>query len=287
MVLINAENGLRNRIEPMMAEVTRGRSTAAEASKETKMNKNELEAIVREAVRDADLRPEEIPAIDLYLDQITSLMAEKLKEGAPRYEDRVLTKTMINNYSKDGLISPVKGKKYSRDQILQMLLVYSMKNTLSIGEIGRVLQNIYALPTYNGAMLNDTYSRFLDVKEFERKMAAPMVLDFVEKSELDLENDADFFTLILSLASFSAYVKSMVQALLEARYPDPDAARAREEQARREDAKRQKEERKNAGKEEKSKKGGKGKSINPDASTDSSASASDTPDSAKKESDEA
>ena len=75
------------------------------------MDKNELEAIVREAVRDADLRPEEIPAIDLYLDQITSLMAEKLKEGSSRYEDRILTKTMINNYSKDGLISPVKGKK--------------------------------------------------------------------------------------------------------------------------------------------------------------------------------
>ena len=99
------------------------------------MNIKEMEALIGEAVRDADLRPEEIPAIDLYLDQITSLMAEKLKEGSPRFEDRILTKTMINNYSKDGLISPVKGKKYSRDQILQMLLVYSMKNTLSIGEI--------------------------------------------------------------------------------------------------------------------------------------------------------
>jgi len=225
------------------------------------MEKNELEAIVREAVRDADLRPEEIPAIDLYLDQITSLMAEKLKEGSPRFEDRVLTKTMINNYSKDGLISPVKGKKYSRDQILQMLLVYSMKNTLSIGEIGRVLQNIYALPSYNGTMLCDTYNRFLDIKEYERQMAAPMILDFVDRLGLDPKNDADFFTLILSLASFSAYVKSMVQALLEARYPDPDAERAREEQARREDAKRQKEERKNAKSEKASKneKGDKGK----------------------------
>jgi hypothetical protein len=216
------------------------------------MDKNELEAIVREAVRDADLRPEEIPAIDLYLDQITSLMAEKLKEGSSRYEDRILTKTMINNYSKDGLISPVKGKKYSRDQILQMLLVYSMKNTLSIGEIGRVLQGIYALPSYSVTMLTDTYNRFLEVKAYEREVTAPMIEKFVDKMGLDLESDADFFTLILSLASFSAYIKSTVQALLEAHYPDPDAERAREEQARREDAKRQKEERKNAGKDEKS-----------------------------------
>ena len=212
------------------------------------MEKHELEAIVREAVRDADLRPEEIPAIDLYLDQITSLMADKLKEGSPRFEDRVLTKTMVNNYSKDGLISPVKGKKYSRDQILQMLLVYSMKNTLSIGEIKRVLQNVYALPSYNGTMLCDTYNRFLDIKERERQEAGPMLLDFLERCGLDPSNDADFFTMILSLAAYSAYVKSMVQALLETRYPDPDAEKAREEQARREDAKRQKEERKNASK---------------------------------------
>ena len=212
------------------------------------MEKHELEVIVREAVRDADLRPEEIPAIDLYLDQITSLMADKLKEGSPRFEDRILTKTMINNYSKDGLISPVKGKKYSRDQILQMLLVYSMKNTLSIGEIKRVLQNVYALPSYNGTMLCDTYNRFLDIKERERQEAGPMLLDFLERCGLDPSNDADFFTMILALAAYSAYVKSMVQALLETRYPDPDTEKAREEQARREDAKRQKEERKNADK---------------------------------------
>ena len=210
------------------------------------MKKQELEAIVKEAMRDADLRPEEIPAIDLYLDQITSLMAEKLKEGSPRFEDRILTKTMINNYSKDGLISPVKGKKYSRDQILQMLLVYSMKNTLSIGEIKRVLQNIYALPDYSGEMLCDTYNRFLNIKERERQEAGPMLLDFIDRCGLDPDSDADFFAIVLSLAAFSAYVKSMVQALLETRYPDLDAEKAREEQARREDAKRQKEERKQA-----------------------------------------
>ena len=68
------------------------------------MERQELEMLVREAVRDADLRAAEIPAIDLYVDQITSLTTDKLKEGAERFHDRVLTKTMINNYSKDGLI---------------------------------------------------------------------------------------------------------------------------------------------------------------------------------------
>ena len=70
----------------------------------------ELEQLVRDGVNDVDLRPEEIPSIDLYVDQITSLTTDKLNQGAERFRDRVLTKTMINNYSKDGLISPIKGK---------------------------------------------------------------------------------------------------------------------------------------------------------------------------------
>ena len=77
------------------------------------MNSQDMKRRIDEAVQDSDLHPDEIPSIDLYMDQITSLVADKAQEGSPRHRDRVLTKTMINNYSKDGLISPIKGKKYN------------------------------------------------------------------------------------------------------------------------------------------------------------------------------
>ena len=206
------------------------------------MNLQEIESLVNKAVQDSDLRPEEIPSIDLYLDQITSLVAEKLKESSPLFQERVLTKTMVNNYSKDGLISPVKGKKYSKEHIIQMLLVYSLKNTLSISEIKRMLQNVYSHPDTNGEMLQDVYLRFLEIKEFEREEAWNIVHSFIEGSRLDTEKEADFFTLILGLAAMSSYLKNTVQLLLEAHYPDLDAAKAREEQEQREEAKRQREE---------------------------------------------
>lgn len=212
------------------------------------MDVTKLEALVNEAVRDADLHPNEIPAIDLYLDQITSLMSEKLKEGSERFWDRVLTKTMINNYSKDGLISPVKGKKYSKEQILQMLLVYELKNTLSIGEIKRVLQSVYALPDFDGKLLERTYLRFLEIKEMERNEMAGFLQSFTDQYSLDVNEDADFFTLILGLSTMSSYLKNVVQALLEARYPDPDAEKQRGEQVKKEELKRQKEEKKAAAK---------------------------------------
>lgn len=204
------------------------------------MNIQDMEALVKEAVRDADLRPEEIPAIDLYLDQITSLVADKRKESSELFRDRVLTKTMINNYSKDGLLSPIKGKKYSKEQILQMLLVYEMKNTLSIGEIKRILQNVYALPDYDAQMLERIYVRSLDIKEMEREKAAALVCRFAEQTELDVSNDADFFALLLGLASMSSYLRNTVQTLLTARYPDLDAEKTREEQEKKEELKRKK-----------------------------------------------
>ena len=214
----------------------------------------EMKELIRDAVGDVDLRAGEIPSIDLYVDQITSLTSDKLKSGSPRFQDRVLTKTMINNYSKDGLISPIKGKKYSKEQIMQMLLVYSMKNTLSIGEIKRVLQNVYQLPECNGEMLEQVWSKFLGVKVLERDRASEMLVAFLEQTGLDPADDADFLTLILGLSAMSDYAKNAVQALLEARYPDLNAEREREEQEKKEEVRRQKEEKKEEKKAAKSKK---------------------------------
>ena len=211
------------------------------------MTQEEMKALVAEAVRDADLRPEEIPAIDLYLDQITSLIADKAADGSDRFADRVLTKTMINNYSKDGLISPVNGKKYNREQILQMLLVYSMKSTLSIGEIKRILQNVYASSDYDEKMPEEVYRRFLEIKERLRAKSFDCVSDCLTQWELDPASDADFLTLLLGLSAWSSYLKTTVQALLEARYLD-------EEELKKAIAKRQKEEKKAAKKAEKAEK---------------------------------
>ena len=216
------------------------------------MDQQKLTELIADAVGDADLHPSEIPSIDLYVDQITSLTSEKLKEGTERFHDRVLTKTMINNYSKDGLISPIKGKKYSKDHILQMLLVYSLKNTLSIGEIKRILQNLYAHSEYSGEMLEQIYGNFLSVKELERKFTEEQVTRMIEDCGLDLSHEQDYLTLILGLSQMSSYLKNTAQALLEAHYPDLEEARAREEQERKEKKKEEKKAKKEEKREDKS-----------------------------------
>ena len=71
-------------------------------------DREELLKIATDAVNESELKSTEIPAIDLYVDQIINLVTEKLSHGSERYHERHLTKTMINNYSKDGLITPHK-----------------------------------------------------------------------------------------------------------------------------------------------------------------------------------
>ena len=217
------------------------------------MKKNDIEKIVAYAVGDADLRSGDIPSIDLYMDQIINLVSEKNAEGSEMFSDRVLTKTMINNYSKDGLIKPIKGKKYSKEHIVQMLLVYSLKNTLSISSIRRVLQGVYG-EGFDGKRLEEGYDRYIDLKEGNRARSLGVVNEFIEDNGFDIENDDDFFAFLLGLVSLSADLKNISIALLEERYPDLEALHRAELEAERARIKAEKEEKAKESKAEKASK---------------------------------
>ena len=190
------------------------------------MDKLKLEKLIEYAVGDTDLVSRDIPSIDLYLDQIINLVSEKNSLSTDMYRDRVLTPTMVNNYSKDGLIKPIKGKKYSKEHIIQMLVIYSLKNTLSIGAIRRILTGVYSEPVnFDGAALTEGYDRYIDLKERNRRETVEIVDNLLEENQLDIENDLDFFVALLGIVSLSADLKNTAIALLEDRYPDMEAVR--------------------------------------------------------------
>ena len=174
------------------------------------MERKELDRIVQEAIHDADLSSGEIPAIDLYVDQIINLVAEKQKEGSERFHDRLLTKTMINNYSKDGLIMPVKGKKYTREHIIQMLLVYSLKNTLSMTEIRRILCDVYD----KQVPLVACYDAFIEGKPDDRALALDAVEEVISRHGYDMERDEDYFKALLELETLNKTFNSLISFFL-------------------------------------------------------------------------
>ena len=87
------------------------------------------------------IRAEDIPAIDLYMDQVTTFMDKALK-NTTRYpeNDKVLTKTMINNYAKNDLLPPPVKKKYTKEHMLVLIFIYYYKNILSITDIQTLLE---------------------------------------------------------------------------------------------------------------------------------------------------
>ena len=60
------------------------------------------------------ISPEDIPNIDLYMDQVTTFMDEHLEAYKRMDNDKILTKTMINNYTKNNFLPPPVKKKYSK-----------------------------------------------------------------------------------------------------------------------------------------------------------------------------
>ncbi len=105
------------------------------------IDSNDLLNSILQSIEEMDyVRLEDIPNIDLYMDQVTTFMEEQMKENKRYPEDKVLTKTMINNYAKNHLLpAPIK-KKYSKEHILTLIYIYYLKNILSIKDIETLLK---------------------------------------------------------------------------------------------------------------------------------------------------
>ena len=88
------------------------------------------------------IQPDDIPSIDLYMDQVTTFMDENLKTSKRYDSDKILTKTMINNYAKNNLLPPPVKKKYSKDHMILLIFIYYLKNILSINDIQELLDPI-------------------------------------------------------------------------------------------------------------------------------------------------
>ena len=102
--------------------------------------KNLLNSIMDSFDRISYVKSSDIPNIDLYMDQVTTFMDKNFRKTT-RYpgDDKVMTKTMINNYAKNDLLPTPVRKKYSREHILVLIFIYYYKGILSISDIQTLL----------------------------------------------------------------------------------------------------------------------------------------------------
>ncbi len=181
-------------------------------------SKNILKSILDSMSRIDYIKPEDIPNIPLYMDQVTTFMDSQLASSKRYEDDKILTKTMINNYAKNSLIPPPVKKKYSKEHLLMLIFVYYFKSILSISDIQTLLKprNEKYFSGTEKLNLTDLYE---EVFSLEKGQVDHMVKDIIRQYDIAEktfqgvpQEDAEFlhqFSFICML-SVDVYVKKQI-----------------------------------------------------------------------------
>ena len=192
-----------------------------------------LRELMGEFSRLSYIKPEDVPDIPLYMDQITTFMETKLSECKRYPDDKLLTKTMINNYTKNKLIPPPEKKKYSKEHLILLIFVYYLKDFLSIGDIKSILQPLESTHFQNEDALpmQEIYRSVFDLINSQTGYMTKDLLHNWEAAgktfSTEDSEDADYLRLFafVCLLSFDVYVKKkMIENVADALTTASDSA---------------------------------------------------------------
>ncbi len=131
-----------------------------------------IKKIINDMITLGVVQLSDIPNIDLYMDQVTTFMEEQLSEYKRNENDKVLTKTMINNYTKNGIIPPPIKRKYSKEHMILLIFIYHLKYSLSINDIQSLLTPLIAqvnVKDEKDLTFSNLYNVFLEIQQNEFK----------------------------------------------------------------------------------------------------------------------
>jgi len=180
--------------------------------------KDLLNSILASLNRIDYIKPEDIPNIDLYMDQVTTFMDEQLATTRRYPDDKILTKTMINNYTKNNLLPAPNKKKYSKQHLLTLIFIYYFKGILSISDIQNLLNPITDRYFSKSGEL-DLTAIYEEVFGLEKEEAGMLAKDITRKfntsshtfpdAPSEERDNLQLFS-FLCMLSFDVYVKRML-----------------------------------------------------------------------------
>lgn len=177
-----------------------------------------INSILESVARIDYIKPGDLPNIDLYMDQVTTFMEEQLASTKRYEDDKILTKTMINNYAKNKLLPPPEKKRYSKEHLLMLIFIYYFKNILSINDIQTLLTPITE-KYFKSMTEKDLTYIYNEVFSMEKSQIENLQKELVKSynaaqntfSEAD-EDDKEFLKnfSFICLLSFDVYMKKML-----------------------------------------------------------------------------
>ena len=183
-----------------------------------------LNLILKEFTELDYVHPEDIPNIDLYVDQVTTFIESQLSSMKRNEDEKILTKTMINNYTKNHVLPSPDKKKYSRDHVLMLILIYYLKSFLSIKDIQTLLEPV--TEKYFGTESDlSFYELYEELVALGNGQAKALINDVVskynatQKSFMDApEEDQEFLRNFgfICMLGFDVYIKKMmIESLID------------------------------------------------------------------------
>lgn len=183
-----------------------------------------LNLILKEFTELDYVHPEDIPNIDLYVDQVTTFIESQLSSMKRNEDEKILTKTMINNYTKNHVLPSPDKKKYSRDHVLMLILIYYLKSFLSIKDIQILLEPV--TEKYFGTESElSFYELYEELVALGNGQAKALIKDVVskynatQKSFMDApEEDQEFLRNFgfICMLGFDVYIKKMmIESLID------------------------------------------------------------------------
>ncbi len=179
--------------------------------------------IIEEFFEQGALSKSSFPEMELYMDQITGFMNQKLKIYSKDDKDEVMTKAMIANYVKHKLVPRPKNKKYNKEHLILLTFIHYLKNSFQMDEIENLMKPI----------LENYYSEFdekinleeiyLSITEIQNDVKEKLIQDTLQdmnrikarNKKMDLEDDdiLELFMMIIELSIKADYQKYLIQKL--------------------------------------------------------------------------
>ena len=202
--------------------------------KESKLMNDDLSSLIADITKSLNrvnsVSSDSIPDMPLYMDQVRTFMEGSLHKCKRRPDDKILTKTMINNYAKNSLLPPPDNKRYSKEHIMVLIFIYYFKQMLSMNDIQKLMDPIYndyfgKNPDKSSSSFDDIYSLVMKHMEEGKKDSLDMVLEKIGESGKPSPSNAQkedylkLFFLICDLL-FDIYSKKVIVEKLIDILPD-------------------------------------------------------------------
>lgn len=183
---------------------------------------SKLADLLAELGLENNVQLEDIPGIDLYMDQVIQLFERSFGSSTRNEEDKVLTKTMINNYAKGKLFFPIKNKKYSKEHLILISLIYQLKGGLSIQDIKLTLEGISTKVESGDIQLDEFYKSYLNLHQKNIEIFNQDVLkteqdvkEEVHRLDEEKPDELETVLLIASLINLSNFYRRTAEKLVD------------------------------------------------------------------------